>query len=257
MTKKPNRYMVLIEDIFKAHFKTGLREFTFDRSEIEAAAAKRKIILPKNLGDLIYSFRYRTELPESIVCHAPTGEEWVIRPAGKGKYRFSLTINARIVPNPLLANITILDSTPGIIERFALGDEQALLAKVRYNRLVDIFTGVTCYSLQNHLRTTAKEIGQVEVDELYVGVDRQGVQYVLPVQAKGGRDQLSIVQIEQDMAVCRQHFPALQCRPIAAQFMGKSQIAMFELTEQQGRLVVLEERHYELVPTESPAGTRG
>jgi len=36
---------------------------------------------------------------------------------------------------------------------YALGDEQALLAKLRYNRLLDIFTGVVCYSLQNHLRT--------------------------------------------------------------------------------------------------------
>jgi hypothetical protein len=31
------------------------------------------------------------------------------------------------------------------------------------NRIIDIFTGVTCYSLQNHLRTTLTDIGQVEV----------------------------------------------------------------------------------------------
>lgn len=61
------------------------------------------------------------------------------------------------------------DATPGIVAKYAFNDEQALLAKVRYNRLVDIFTGVTCYSLQNHLRTTVSEIGQVETDEIYVG----------------------------------------------------------------------------------------
>ncbi len=33
----------------------------------------------------------------------------------------------------------ILDATPGIIELYAFSDEQALLAKLRYNRLVDIF----------------------------------------------------------------------------------------------------------------------
>ncbi len=58
-------------------------------------------------------------------------------------------------------------------------DEQALLATVRYNRLTDIFTGVTCYSLQNHLRTTVRGVGQVETDELYVGVDRLGKHYAI------------------------------------------------------------------------------
>ena len=47
-----------------------------------------------------------------------------------------------------------------------LRDGPALLAKVRYNRLVDIFIGITCYSLQNHLRTTVRSIGQVEIDEI-------------------------------------------------------------------------------------------
>jgi hypothetical protein len=61
------------------------------------------------------------------------------------------------------------DATPGIVAKYSLNDEQALLAKVRYNRLIDIFTGVTCYSLQNHLRTTVAELGQVETDEIYVG----------------------------------------------------------------------------------------
>jgi hypothetical protein len=45
---------------------------------------------------------------------------------------------------------------------------------MRYNRLLDIFTGVACYSLQNHLRTTVPDVGQVETDELYVGVDKNG-----------------------------------------------------------------------------------
>src|SRR5437868_1630175 len=49
-----------------------------------------------------------------------------------------------------------------LLGKHAFNDEQALLARVRYNRLVDIFTGVTCYSLQNHLRTAVPEMGQVE-----------------------------------------------------------------------------------------------
>lgn len=245
--RSPNRYAVIIEDIFRAHFRKGKREFSFDRSELETAAQAHGIELPKNLGDLIYSFRHRTALPTYITQHAPPGEEWVIRGKGKSKYQFALTDAARILPNAALATIKIPDATPSIIEKYALGDEQALLAKVRYNRLLDIFTGVTCYSLQNHLRTTAKGLGQIEIDELYVGVDRHGAQFVLPVQAKGGRDQIGVVQIEQDVTLCRQRFPDLVCRPIAAQFLSHSVIAMMELTQQEGRTVVFDEKHYELV----------
>lgn len=129
-----------------------------------------------------------------------------------------------------------------------MGDEQALLAKVRYNRLIDIFLGIAASSLQNHLRTTVKGIGQIEIDELYVGLDRNGAQYVVPVQAKGGRDKHGRQQTEQDIACCRQKFPDLRCRPVSAQFITKNKIAMFELGMQDEEIKLVSEEHYELVP---------
>ena len=130
-----------------------------------------------------------------------------------------------------------------------------MLAKVRYNRLVDIFLGIATYSLQNHLRTTVQAIGQIEIDEIYVGLDSRGRQYVLPVQAKGGNDQLSVVQAKQDIACCAEKFPGLICRPISAQFMAEDLIAMFELTQEDGEVRVVDEKHYRLVPSDqiSPA----
>jgi hypothetical protein len=98
----------------------------------------------------------------------------------------------------MLAETKILDSTPGVIEKYALNDEQALLAKIRYNRLVDIFAGLVCYSLQSHLRTTVPSMGQVETDELYIGVDKRGAHYVLPIQAKGRSDKIGILPEELD-----------------------------------------------------------
>jgi hypothetical protein len=138
---------------------------------------------------------------------------------------------------------------------YALSDEQALLAKLRYNRLIDIFTGVACYSLQSHLRTAVRNIGQVETDEIYIGVDRRGTHYVFPVQAKGGSDRLSIVQIEQDFALCAAKFPSLICRPIAAQFMGHDLIALFEFEESENGVALSSEKHYRLVPAEDVTPT--
>jgi len=51
-----------------------------------------------------------------------------------------------------MAATKIPDSTPELVGAYALDDEQALLAIVRYNRLIDIFLSLTTYSLQNHLR---------------------------------------------------------------------------------------------------------
>lgn len=131
--------------------------------------------------------------------------------------------------------------------KYSLSDEQALLAKLRYNRLVDIFTGLTCYSLQSHLRTTLRDGSQVETDEIYIGIDKRGAHYVLPIQAKGGRDRIGIVQIEQDLEMCSNKFPRLICRSIAAQFMADNVIAMFEFELSNDGIKVSAEKHYRLV----------
>jgi hypothetical protein len=245
-----NRYSKLIEHIFLTHSKKDAEEINFQREDIVRAAKELGIKLPKNLGDVIYSFRYRKKLPESVIARAPKGKEWVIQPAGRSRYRFVARTLSTITPNEMLAEIKVPDSTPGVISMYALNDEQALLAKLRYNRLIDVFTGVACYSLQSHLRTTVPDIGQVETDELYIGVDKRGVHYIFPVQAKGGRDTLSIVQIEQDLAMCVEKFPSLICRPIAAQFMIEDLIALFEFEQAKTGVAISSEKHYRLVPPE-------
>jgi hypothetical protein len=246
--KPTNRYSAIIEKIFSSRFVPGTRLMDFKRDEFETVARQLRIKLPKNLGDLVYTFRYRADLPKSIQAKAGDGETWIIRPIGKGLYRLALVANRPIQPNSNLATTKVPDATPGIIAKYAFGDEQALLARLRYNRLVDIFTGVTCYSLQNHLRTTVPEMGQVEIDELYVGLDKNGAHYIFPVQAKGGSDKLNVIQIEQDFAVCANKFPELICRPLGAQFMAGGIIALFEFEEADDSVKISAEKHYKLVP---------
>ncbi len=246
--KQLNRYEKIIDRLFFAHYEKGMREVEVHRDEIAPIAAKLKIVLPDNLGDVIYSFRYRSQLPENIRKLAASDEEWLIRPAGKSRYKFGLVRKVALASNPSLSKIKVPDATPGIIARYALNDEQALLARLRYNRLVDIFLGITCYSLQNHLRTSVSALGQVETDEVYMGIDRGGAHYVVPVQAKGGRDKLSVVQIEQDLAMCADKFPGLICRPLGAQFSDSGTIVLFELEMTAEGVRIRSERHYLLVP---------
>ena len=249
-SKETNRYTKILEAIFKKHYRKGATEIEFERTEFSQVADKLGIMLPKNLGDVLYSFRYRTLLPKLITSKAPRGHEWIIRPAGKGKYKLVTVKQASISPANALAETKIPDATPGVIAQYSMNDEQSLLAKLRYNRLVDIFTGLTCYSLQNHLRTTLRDGSQIETDEIYIGLDKRGAHFVLPVQAKGGKDRIGVVQIEQDFEMCALKFPRLICRAIAAQFMEENLIALFEFEQTKEGIKVSSEKHYRLVKPE-------
>jgi len=245
-----NRYTRIIERIFNTHYKPGVQEVVFERDEIIAAAREMGIVLPKNIGDVIYSFRYRTSLPPSILALAGERKMWVIRPAGRARYRMVVSSQIDFSPNPALSETRVPDATPGVITMYALSDEQSLLAKLRYNRLIDIFTGVTCYSLQSHLRTTVAEVGQIEIDEIYVGIDRRGAHYVFPIEAKSEREVLGVVQVEQSFALCTAKFRGLICRPIGAQSVEENLIALLEFEETSKGIRVSSEKHYRLVPAE-------
>ncbi len=245
-----NSYKEIIEKIFLAGYKKGARRVPFKREDIPAVCRKHRIAVPKNLGDVVYSFRYRADLPEGIRSVTEKGMSWIIRPAGQGLYAFELVPDLDLSPRDNMIPTKVPDATPGLIAKYTLTDEQSLLARVRYNRLIDLFLGIVCHSLQSHLRTTAPNMGQVETDELYVGVDKKGVHYVVPVQAKAGRDRLNIVQLEQDFAVRADKFPNLVCRPVAAQFMNEGVICLFELAQDKAGVGIASERHYRLVPPE-------
>lgn len=241
-------YSAIIERIFQDRYSPGQTSVSFRRDDLATAAEQLGVDTPRNLGDVVYAFRHRRALPDAIVDTQPEGQEWIIEGAGVAKYAFRLVPISRVVPNPALITTKIPDATPEIVSAYALSDEQALLAKVRYNRLVDVFLGIAAYSLQSHLRTTVANVGQIEIDEIYAGVDRHGRQYVVPVQAKSGSDQLGVVQTKQDILCCREKFPDLICRAVSSQFMADEVIAMFELRLEDEAVKIVEERHYRLVP---------
>jgi len=151
------QYSQIIAHVLAKHYTRGAREVVFDREEIVDAAQKLGLPRPKNIGDVVYSFRFRKAFPESIKKTAPKGLEWILRKAGASRYRFVLGKQWSVAPDPHRSIIKVPDATPGVIAMYALTDEQALLAKLRYNRLIDLFAAITCYSLQSHLRTSVRE----------------------------------------------------------------------------------------------------
>jgi len=247
------KYGQIIEWVFHQNYQPDKVRVHFNREELVRASEVLGLERIKNLGDIPYSFRFRRELPESIQNTAPEEAEWIIVGAGVGEYQFRLASPGKIQPTPYIKPVQVPDATPEIVRHYAPGtDEQALLTRARYNRLVDIFTGITCYSIQNHLRTTVSDIGQVEVDEIYVGINKRGTHFVLPCQAKSPGDKFGIVQVIQDIALCQERYPSAICKPIALQFTDENGVAILELgireKDETLKLNIVEEKHYELVP---------
>lgn len=90
-------------------------------------------------------------------------------------------------------------------------------------------------------------IGQIEIDELYIGVNKIGQHFVIPVQAKVGNDKIGAVQLLQDIAYCKERFPDLICIPIAVHHSeADDRICIFRLALEQYSVAIVEEKHYRL-----------
>lgn len=77
----------------------------FERPDIAAAAERRGVPAPSNVGDVVYSARYRRTLPESIQATATEGHEWIIRGAGRGRYRFGRNDPSIRRPRPSVPSV--------------------------------------------------------------------------------------------------------------------------------------------------------
>lgn len=248
-----SKYSRVIGWVFGKSYTEGAKFVPFTRDDLVDAHQVLGLSRTKNIGDIPYSFRFRKELPKSITETAPPESEWIILGVGNAMYEFRLAAPGKITPSVNRERIPVLDATPEIVRQYAPGtDEQALLTRARYNRLIDLFLGLTCYSIQNHLRTTVTDVGQIEVDEIYLGVNKRGAHFVIPCQAKSPGDRFGIVQVLQDVLLCKQKYPDAICRPIALQFQGQNDVAILELsiTEEDDllRLNVVDEKHYRLSP---------
>ena len=129
----------------------------------------------------------------------------------------------------------IFNALPEVVEGLLRHDEQSLLTRVLYNRLIDISTGLTCFHIQNHYRSFVTDLGEVELDALYVGVDRTGLLHILPVEAKSRAESEMVgrIQVSQMAKLVRQDFPDLRRRIIAVKDLADGTIGIVEFDDHE------------------------
>jgi hypothetical protein len=240
----PKEYDLVIIRVFERlhSARESVEQLPFTKSDIEQAIQELELSI-KNVPDIVYTYRSgRSALPEAISAHG----NWAIVGSGKGKYLFVRLSRSPYVDIPSdIEAIAVLDATPQIVLKYQSLDEQGFLARVRYNRLIDIFTSLTTYHLQGHFRTTVSNIGQVEIDDLYIGVDTDGCAFVLPVEAKGEspKDRLGVVQITQMVRFARESFPDLAIRPIGLKVMSDGSYLFLEFNDSEDSNSVATKRY--------------
>ena len=218
------------------------------REAIAAVAKLRPGYKENNVADVRYQYTSgRRPLPTSISNLGP----WMIVGRGKARYAFvKLGASPEIKIQADLVTILLPDATPEIVLEYAGSDEQGLLAKVHYDRLLHIFLQTICYHLQNHWRTSVKNKGQCEIDDLYVGLNINGKQFVVPVEAKCATESLSKTQIVQMIDFARERYPKLIMRPVGVQEMKDGSIVLLEFlpAAHPDEIKIKEMRRYKLVP---------
>jgi hypothetical protein len=238
--------------VLQKHFTRNAIEVPFTMDDIRNAIAEVSARNPEyrehNVADVRYQYSSgRRSLPEEVNRLGP----WMIKGRGKAKYAFvKLSGSTEVKIQDELFTILLPDATPEIVLAYAGDDEQGILAKTQYNRLLDIFIQITCYHLQNHLRTSLKNKGQCEIDALYVGLNTAGKQFVIPVEAKSSEDHLSKTQIMQMIDFASERYPRLILRPVGVQEMKDGSLVFVEFTPATGPddIKVKEMRRYKLVP---------
>ncbi len=224
-------YDKVLLQVFHQHYNQGAKYLKFSKDEL-AEACKQHGVTIKNIPDIIYTYRTRRVLPDDI---RQTGH-WAIEPAGRGFYAFRLLQNSPHFNIPFYdyAPIDIHNAIPELVEKLLRYDEQSLLTRVLYNRLIDIFTGLTCFHIQNHYRSFVEGMGEVELDALYVGIDKTGKLYILPIEAKSQAENEMIgrIQISQMAKLVRQDFADLNRRILAIKYLKDGTIVIIEFDDQ-------------------------
>ncbi|MCX6049954.1 MAG: hypothetical protein NT075_33060 [Chloroflexi bacterium] len=156
-----------------------------------------------------------------------------------------------VAPSPLWAKSKVVDLTPTNINEFDLNEKQLLLARIRYNRLIDFFTGCDCFSLQRNDQITDTNTNKIENIEIYFGTRARDGQFIIPVKSFDRQEKILVRKISQDFTAYEAEFPTLHCIPIAAQWMEEHTLALFSFSRRYDGFWLSEEKHYQLMsPTE-------
>jgi len=118
---------------------------------------------------------------------------------------------------------------------------------VRYNSLIDIFLGLTAFSL--HSKVVASIQSElIEIEELYIGLDQRDCRYAIPVQTAGQDERISGSRAAEHIEFVEKKFRGMRTIAVGAKLIDERTVALFELRLEDDKIKVVKEKHYALMP---------
>lgn len=197
---------------------------TFTREELLEHATRVGVRI-RNPGDFPYYYAKRHVLPEAIRREGFLGIETIRR----STYAFTKAHDAIEIPENLPATEALL-SLPSSVRKYITEDEQGMLVKIREADVLSDFLGEKAFHLQSHLRTESKELGQVEIDDVYV-MEESGE--ICTVEAAAKKEKVIRSQIRRQVAGARTRFGVRtrDVTPVAVYILSHDKVVLLHLDE--------------------------
>lgn len=240
----------ILHQIFATRIEPEMTQLRFNLEDVASAAREIDISVPEHFVDVLQYLRFDRDLLSEITA-AADGYEWVVQSLSMSVFHFVLRMPCRLQPNPMLVRTRISSIRTICPQDGRSVSRRSLLAKIRQNHLVSTFLNMSCHPLKRQGQSRSQNLAAVQPDDLYIGTTQNGEEVVAPLQILNELDAYPSVQILPNLEFCRDAFPTLSVRPVAAQLFRDgmdSVIALFEFNEVNGVVTILNERHFLLVP---------
>jgi hypothetical protein len=243
--QQTTQYDQILSDLFFKFYSPAMDTIPFAHKDLVESASRYD--KHNNISDIIYTYRHGRRPYPAAIQKIAQGRDWAIEGTGKSSYEFVTVDQNFFYANPQCPIIEIHNQSiaPQLLEQIGQ-DEQATLAIIRTNKLLDTFLSASLDHIQSHKRMTVSYVGQTEIDDLYSGITETGVPIVVPVQAKDRFLPLNGTQVRQDVRA----FPLHTVRPVGVIAFGNEFCLMefsFEPRKDSLKVTVVNEVHYRLI----------
>lgn len=215
--KKTNKgkSKLFVDYLFKNYkCKKNKDNILFTRDDIISFFKKNHIKTPKNIGDLIYNLRYRSDYLSSYDYFLKKDYTWTLISLNTGEYALVAKKQLRLPDLESLEINYIDDITPAHIHNLRTYNDQSLLMKILQNNILQEFLEDEVMTLQMHHKINLKDWGQAEIDGLLASNTQP---HLYLTEVKGYTEVIGWPQMIQLKLYSQQQHPETPFTPIFIQ----------------------------------------
>lgn len=213
-SNKEAKAKFFIDYLMKNSFVDSLTPISFERTDILDVCKNEFGEAPKNLGDIVYSLRYRLDYLSNYDYLLEKDYTWTLLSTGIGQYELAPLKKLRL-PNLESENVLYVDDqTPAHIHKLRPLNDQSLLMKVIQNGILNEFLQDDLMFLQAHHKVNLNNWGQAEIDGILASNNSS---HLYLIEVKGYTEVIGWPQMIQLKMYAQQNHPDVLFTPVFIQ----------------------------------------